>query len=232
MKKKLRATLMLIVGYLAVSSLCHYVLFPEPGPDFSDLPRRGTTVGNGEINSKFVYRETSIESAGQRFEWDNFVEPGGGPIDIPHVHPHMREIFHVIDGEMQFRVNGEDRLVKAGEEIVAQPGAAHAFHNASGKPVYMVSRFEPAEDGPWEDLARRGLLVDSEFVQFERAGGLGRLSALQMMVFGSRFKQGYAPGIPTWMQDAAAFLVAPTARLFGVHSYYPPGNFRDSRPTS
>jgi len=222
MKSKLWGTFFLVAGYVAISALVHYVVFPEPDPDPSDLPRRGTTVENEGIHSKFVYRQTSIETAGQRFEWDNFVDPDGGPIKIPHVHPHMREIFRVIDGEMRFVVNGEDRIVKAGEEIVAPPGAEHAFHNVSGKPVYMVSRFEPAEDGPWEDLARRGLLVDSEFVQFERAGGLGRVSTLQTMVFGSRFKQGYAPGLPTWIQDAVSFVVAPTARLFGFHSYYPP----------
>jgi len=222
MKKKLWVTLVAVVGYVAVSSLIHYVLFPEPDPDPSDLPRSGTTVENKGIRSRFVYRQTSIETAGQRFEWDNFVEPDGGPIDIPHVHPHMREIFRVVDGEMQFIVNGEERIVKAGEEIVAPPGAEHAFHNISGKPVYMVSRFEPAEDGPWEDLARRGLLIDSEFVQFERVGGIGRVTPLQLVVFGSRFKQGYAPRLPTWIQDALSFLVAPTARLFGFHSYYPP----------
>lgn len=224
MKSKLQGVFSLVVGYVAVGSVLHYVVFPEPGPDPSDLPRRGTTVENRGIHSKFVYRETSIETAGQRFEWENFVEPDGGPINIPHVHPHMREIFRVIDGEMLFVVDGEERTIKAGEEIVAPPGAEHAFHNVSGKPVYMISRFEPAEDGPWEELARKGLLVDSEFVQLERAGGLGRVSTLQMMVFGSRFKQAYAPRLPTWIQDVVSFLVAPTARLMGFHSYYPPRN--------
>ena len=224
MRRKVRTAVLLGAGYVLVSSLFHYVLFPEPDPDPSDLPRSGTTIVNEGIRSRFVYRQTSIETAGQLFEWDNFVEPGGGPIDIPHVHPHMREIFRVIDGEMQFVINGEEHVVKAGEEIVAAPGTEHAFHNVSGKPVYMVSLFEPAEDGPWDGLARRGLLVDAEFVQFERVGGIGRVSPLQMVVFGSRFKQGYAAGLPTWIQDVISFLVAPTARLFGFHAYYPPRN--------
>jgi len=224
MRTRVRAAVLLVAGYVLASSLFHYVLFPEPDPDPSDLPRRGTTIVNEGIRSKFVYRQTSIETAGQLFEWDNFVEPDGGPIDIPHVHPHMREIFRVIDGEMQFVINGEARVVKAGEEIVAAPGAEHAFHNISGKPVYMVSRFEPAEDGPWDGLARSGRLVDSEFVQFERVGGIGRVSTLQLLVFGSRFKQAYAARVPMWIQDTISFLVAPTARLFGFHAYYPPRN--------
>ena len=100
MRKKLRTTALVVGGYVVVSSLVHYGLFPEPEPDPSDLPRSGTTIENQGIHSKFVSPQTSIETAGQLFEWDNFVEPGGGPIDIPHVR--------------------------------------------SGRPVYMVSRFEPA----------------------------------------------------------------------------------------
>ena len=56
----------------------------------------------------------------------------------------------------------------------------------------------------------------------DRAGGLGRVSPVQMLVFGTRHKQGYPPRLPTWAWDAIEFLVAPTARLFGVHVYYPP----------
>ena len=222
MKKKLAITLSVMVAYVCISSLLHYVVLPEPVPDPSDLPRSGTTIVNEGISSRFVFRKTSIETGGQFFEWDNFVEPGGGPINIPHVHPHMREVFRVVDGEIRFVVNGEEHTAGAGSEVVAEPGSVHAFQNVSDRPAYMVSRFEAAEDGPWEDLARRGLLPDMGFVQAERAGGLGRIGSLQALVYLSRSKQAYLPGVPIWAQDALAFLVAPTARLFGVHAYYPP----------
>jgi mannose-6-phosphate isomerase-like protein (cupin superfamily) len=222
MRRKLWTAIVLVAGYVVVSSLFHYALFPEPGPDPSDLPRNGTTIVNKGIGSRFVYRQTSIETAGQLFEWDNFVEPGGGPIKVPHVHPHLREIFRVIDGEVRFVINGEGRVVKAGEQIVVPPGAGHAFQNVSGKPVYMVSRFEAAGAERWDELAQKGLLIDSECVQFDRVGGIDRAGPIQMIVFGSRFKQGYMAGVPPWIQDAVSFLVAPTARLFGFHAYYPP----------
>ena len=75
MKRWLVPAVSLVAAYVGVSSLVHYVLFPEPGPDPSDLPRHGTTVTNEGIHSKFVYRQTSIETAGNVFEWDNYVEP-------------------------------------------------------------------------------------------------------------------------------------------------------------
>jgi mannose-6-phosphate isomerase-like protein (cupin superfamily) len=221
--KRIAIGISLVVGYVLVSSVLHYLVFPEPSPDASDLPRSGTAVINPAIRSKFVYRETFIETAGRKFEWDNFVEPGGGPIDIPHVHLHNRETFHVVDGEIRFVIDGKEHVARAGDYIVAEPGSVHAFQNPSDRPAYMVSRFEPAEDGPWERLAREGLLLDSQFVQIGRVGGMGGASPVQMMVFASRFKTvGNLAGPPIWLQNAAAFLVAPTARLFGIHAYYPP----------
>lgn len=213
----------LIVAYVLVSCVLHYLVFPEPVPDPSDLPRSGTIVLNPAIRSRFVYRETFIETAGREFEWDNFVEPGGGPINIPHVHLHNREIFRIVDGELRFVIDGEERVARAGDEVIAEPGSVHAFQNPSDSPAYMISRFEPAEDGQWEELARAGLLLDSQFVQIGRVGGMGAVSPVQMMVFGSRFKTvGNLAGPPIWLQKAAAFLVAPTARLFGIRAYYPP----------
>jgi quercetin dioxygenase-like cupin family protein len=223
MAKRAAIGVSLVVAYVLVSSILHYFVFPEPLPDSSDLPRSGATVMNPAIGSRFVYRETFVETTGRKFEWDNFVEPGGGPIEIPHVHPYNRETFRVIDGEIRFVIDGEERVARAGDEIVAEPGSVHAFQNPSGSSAYMVSRFEPVVDGPWEELARTGLLLDSQFVQIGRVGGMGAVGPIQMMVFGSRFKTvGNLAGPPIWLQRAAAFLVAPTARQFGIHAYYPP----------
>jgi hypothetical protein len=64
----------------------------------------------------------------------------------------------------------------AGSAVVARAGSVHAFHNVSGCPAYMILRVEPAGEGPWEDLAKNGLLPDNSFVQIRRAGGMGNLS--------------------------------------------------------
>jgi hypothetical protein len=86
----------------------------------------------------------------------------------------------------------------------------------------MISRIEAAGKQPWAALAEKGLLLDSAYVQFDRAGGIGRLSNLQGLVFLSRFTTiGYRSNAPIWVQKTLAFVVAPTARLFGIRSYYP-----------
>jgi quercetin dioxygenase-like cupin family protein len=222
MRKGAAIVIALVAIYVLASSILHYVVFPEPFAALSDLPRTGTTLVNEGIGSRFVYRHTSAETAGRLFEWDNFVEPGGGPREIPHIHPHMREVFQIVDGEVAFVINGQEHVAGPGSTVVVQPGTVHAFRNAADRPAHMISRFEPVHEGPWAQLAERGLLPDSTFVQINRAGGLGRVSPIQMLVFVSRYKQGYPPGLPAWAWDVIAFLIAPTARVFGVHAYYPP----------
>ena len=222
-RRRLALVFGLLVIYVASTSLAHYVLFPEGPADPSDLPRQGVTVVNKGIRSRFVYRRTSVETGGRVFEWDNYVDPGGGPMEIPHVHPNTREIFEVVDGEIEFVVDGRVQVVRAGSTIVAAPGQTHAFRNASGRSAHMISRIEAAGKQPWANLAERGLLLDSAYVQFDRAGGLGRLSNLQALAFLSRFTTiGYRSDAPIWVQKTLAFLVAPTARLFGIRTYYPP----------
>ena len=68
MRRKITFSLGLIACYLAISCILNYLIFPEPFADSSDLPRSGTTLLNEGIRSKFVYRRTSIETAGQLFE--------------------------------------------------------------------------------------------------------------------------------------------------------------------
>jgi hypothetical protein len=43
-----------------------------------------------------------------------------------------------------------------------------------------------------------------------------------MLVIGTRIKQGHPPILPERVWNAIAFIIAPTARVFGVHAYYPP----------
>jgi uncharacterized cupin superfamily protein len=226
-KKALGISLVAILSYIGISSLLHYVLFPVPGPDASDLPRRGVEVINKTISSRFVYRQTFVETEGRFFELDNYVQPGGGPIAVPHVHPHMRERFKVVDGEITFLVDGSEQVVRAGSDIVVEPGSVHAFHNASDDPAYMIASLEAADDRNWEELADRGALPDTMFVVARRAFDRGNSPPLWAVASMSRYKQVYFPGLPVWVQDTVAFLVAPTARLFGVQAYYPPSESDD-----
>ncbi len=56
-----------LVAYVGVTSLLHFVVFPEPTPPPEDRPRSGTEV-HLPGGWTFVYRQTALESADAIFE--------------------------------------------------------------------------------------------------------------------------------------------------------------------
>jgi len=61
----------------------------------------------------------------------------------PHEHP-WDEAYYVLEGEVAFLLNGEQRLVKRGEFIYAPGGTVHAFQGASESPARMLVFDAPA----------------------------------------------------------------------------------------
>ena len=46
-----------------------------------------------------------------------------------HYHKIMEEDFYVIEGKIEFSINGEKHILKAGELLHAEPGETHAMKN-------------------------------------------------------------------------------------------------------
>ena len=61
----------------------------------------------------------------------------------PHLHHNYREAFIVIEGEMEFVVNGETKIVKAGESLEIPPNTVHTFNNKSDQPCKWVDIHNP-----------------------------------------------------------------------------------------
>ena len=71
------------------------------------------------------------------------VPPGGGP--PPHVHPKVQELFHVIEGELEFKSEEGHISVKAGEFVrIPFNGPIHCFKNTSYKNAKITCTLVPA----------------------------------------------------------------------------------------
>lgn len=44
-----------------------------------------------------------------------------------HIHRNEDEVFHLLEGEMRFRIDGSDTFVRAGETVLAPKGKPHSF---------------------------------------------------------------------------------------------------------
>ena len=73
------------------------------------------------------------------------VDPGGG-VTVEHFHPRIEERFEVLEGELTFRVDGEERVALNGDRVVALPGVRHAFENTGQEVSHAVAEAEPALD--------------------------------------------------------------------------------------
>lgn len=59
-----------------------------------------------------------------------------------HVHRNEDEIFHILEGRLRFQINGHERIVEAGETIIAPKGLPHTFRVESqeGSHTLTVTR--------------------------------------------------------------------------------------------
>jgi uncharacterized cupin superfamily protein len=59
------------------------------------------------------------------------VLPPGGGFQLPHWHEDLDEVFYVLEGEVEFLLDGQWQRVGAGGAVFVPAGAVHAFRNRS-----------------------------------------------------------------------------------------------------
>ena len=97
-------------------------------------PRPGEAVDNGVAQLDMLLRPG--QAPGFAAFVNNFPGLGGGP--PAHHHNSYDEAFYVLDGEMEFCVNGETASVPAGSMAFVPRGGTHAFRNRSEQPARML----------------------------------------------------------------------------------------------
>jgi mannose-6-phosphate isomerase-like protein (cupin superfamily) len=70
------------------------------------------------------------------------LEPGGTP-GGPHVHKVHTDTFYVLEGELEFKIDGRAIRAIAGTHLVAPRGAVHAFPVAVGGPARFLNIHAP-----------------------------------------------------------------------------------------
>lgn len=56
-----------------------------------------------------------------------------------HVHHTEDELFHILDGQMRFQVDGEELLLGAGETVLAPMGVPHTYLVESDRARWLVA---------------------------------------------------------------------------------------------
>src|SRR4029453_16989905 len=88
--------------------------------------------------------EAPGENDGARIVTDFAVEAGGFVPGGEHLHDNLTERLEVKKGEITFTINGEERTVRAGEEVTVAPGTWHEWWNRGEDEVQLRVTVEPA----------------------------------------------------------------------------------------
>jgi hypothetical protein len=148
-------------------------------------------------------------------EFDFFLEPHG-VIAEEHLHPKQQETMEVVAGAVRGRLGGEDRVARAGETVVVEPGTPHIWWNDGDEQAHLRVQFRPAmrTDELFETffgLARDGKTNDQ-----------GVPSFLQLAVLLREYEDEVYPAkVPTPIVKTLFRILAPIGRLRGYRAHYP-----------
>jgi len=126
--------LILILGYIAGGVALHYLIFRN-GPIPEEMYLRPGAV----FESKWEGLEDHIlQEQGDHYLKRVLVRPGAaGPPE--HMHLSFEEDFHLLEGTLTVVVNGEERIVVAGQSVHVPPHTPHRFFNSYDSPaVYEI----------------------------------------------------------------------------------------------
>ena len=77
------------------------------------------------------------------FDLVHIETPPQTPGPPPHTHQKYTEFFLVTEGEVEFFLNGESKVLKAGSSVDIPPGSVHTYRNSSDQPCKMVNIHSP-----------------------------------------------------------------------------------------
>lgn len=84
-----------------------------------------------------------IESTQDRFTIEYALRPHG-EIPLEHFHPNIEQEISVQSGEMHVTVNGQYKIIRAGESYRAPPSARHFQWNPCDEETVAVETYRPA----------------------------------------------------------------------------------------
>ena len=103
----------------------------------------GQTLENPVSGERITFLQTAADTDGALLEFELELS-ADGHVPGAHVHPEQEERFHVLEGEMTFRLGARRIVATAGETVVVPAGRVHRFANKSGAPVRARVEVVPA----------------------------------------------------------------------------------------
>jgi hypothetical protein len=149
--------------------------------------------------------------------WGEFVVAAGGAGPPVHIHALSSEALHVGSGEMSAVVGDERLHIGPGDSVFVPPGTPHTWFNEGDAAAVSRPPFEERY-GTSETLV---LCITQLWQMQNDPAFLEARSMLLQISLMAPYCDIWDADAPIWVQRAAFYLIAPTARLLGYRSAYP-----------
>ena len=177
--------------------------------------KAGEVYENRVQGDRFVVREGSEDTAGDRLVADLYVRPGGR-VAGKHTHAYITERFEVLAGTVRFHLGGRDEIARQGESVEVPPGVVHDWWNVGADEAQVLVDIHPAERFELMIQNLYGLANDGK----SDAKGVPRL--LPLSLFAREFRrEGEFVRPPRIVQRLLFAVVAPLARARGYRAINP-----------
>jgi quercetin dioxygenase-like cupin family protein len=170
----------------------------------------GDVIEHPVTRERMKFLVTGAETGGELLRIEMTVGRGGF-VTSPHIHPTQSERFVVQAGALRLRIDGEERLLGAGDEATVAPGTPHVWWNAGEDELSVLLEFRPA--------GRFDAFISTWFA----LGKLGRTNArgmpglLQAVVTTRAYLDVLRPvSPPPVVLNAVLAVLEPIARLRGL----------------
>jgi len=216
--KTVKTTLRVIAGaigiiglYLIFGIVINEYVFPAATPDYANYFLPGD-----KLVSKYEGFDQAILGIKNGYLHTRLVVAPNAAGPPEHFHENFTETFTVKNGTLSMLVNGEKRILKAGETISVPPMTKHKPFNETAEPVLVESDDEktlPVEFG--YHLSQLYGVMDS----YPNGISVPQMM-MQFAVYGTEADSYIADGPSLGTQKAMRVIMAPTARLLGYKNYY------------
>jgi mannose-6-phosphate isomerase-like protein (cupin superfamily) len=184
----------------------------------------GQTFENPVSGERITFLQTAADTDGALLEFELELS-ADGHVPGAHVHPEQEERFHVLEGEMTFRLGARRIVATAGETVIVPAGRVHKFANKSGAPVRARVEVVPALD--MEQL----LETTAELALEGNTTRKGMPKPLHLALFVRRFEREVrAPFPPAPLVRALMAPLAAIARKRGHGARYAPALVHAPQP--
>ncbi|MDQ3801499.1 MAG: cupin domain-containing protein [Acidobacteriota bacterium] len=212
MKKLFLIITAVFFSYVLVGNLFDKIIFPEaePGADF--YPRENQVF----VSKSEGFRQTVLKRE-NGLVWLELVLEPHAPGPPEHIHGEFPEKFIVAEGTLSLMVNGEKKILRAGESLLVPPGTAHRPFNETDSPVVVKGPLVPEYAIP----EKFSIFLTQAYGYFDESASNSQPPRVLLQM--SRFSPEYETWLaspPVFLQKILYFVISPAARLLGYRRYY------------